>query len=70
MLHTLPAAVRDAFKLGVTTGLHGVVVGGAVMAALVFVFAWFIREVPLRGKSSSAVSRVSGGAPPGEKLSA
>jgi Carboxypeptidase regulatory-like domain len=48
-LHTLPAPVRDAFKLGVTGGLHGVVVGGAVLALAGFVVAWFIREVPLRG---------------------
>jgi EmrB/QacA subfamily drug resistance transporter len=48
-LHTLPAAVRDAFKIGVTSGLHGIVVGGAVLALAGFVVAWFIREVPLRG---------------------
>jgi EmrB/QacA subfamily drug resistance transporter len=54
MLHTLPAPVREAFKLGVTTGLHGVVVGGAVMAAAVFVFAWFVKEVPLRGSGPAA----------------
>jgi hypothetical protein len=48
-LHTLPAPVRDAFKIGVTSGLHGTVVGGAVLALAGFVVAWFIREVPLRG---------------------
>jgi EmrB/QacA subfamily drug resistance transporter len=48
-LHTLPATVRDAFKAGVTSGLHGTVVGGAVLAFAGFVVAWFIREVPLRG---------------------
>ncbi|HZE34297.1 MAG TPA: MFS transporter [Actinoallomurus sp.] len=48
-LHTLPAPVQGAFKLGVTNGLHGVVVGGAVLALAGFVVAWFIREVPLRG---------------------
>jgi EmrB/QacA subfamily drug resistance transporter len=50
-LHTLPAPVRDAFKLGVTSGLHGTVVGGAVLALAGFVVAWFIREVPLRGSA-------------------
>jgi EmrB/QacA subfamily drug resistance transporter len=50
-LHTLPAAVRDAFKAGVTSGLHGTVVGGAVLALAGFVVAWFIREVPLRGSA-------------------
>jgi hypothetical protein len=48
-LHTLPEPVRDAFKAGVTSGLHGTVVGGAVLAFAGFVVAWFIREVPLRG---------------------
>ncbi len=47
-LHTLPAPVREAFKLGVTNGLHGTVVGGAALAFAGFVVAWFIREVPLR----------------------
>jgi EmrB/QacA subfamily drug resistance transporter len=50
-LHTLPAAIRDAFKLGVTNGLHGTVLGGAVLAFAGFVVAWFIREVPLRGSA-------------------
>jgi EmrB/QacA subfamily drug resistance transporter len=50
-LHTLPAPVRDAFKLGVTNGLHGTVLGGAVLALAGFVVAWFIREVPLRGSA-------------------
>src|SRR3569833_2912935 len=50
-LHTLPAAVRDAFETGVTNGLHGTVIGGAVLALAGFVVAWFIREVPLRGSA-------------------
>jgi hypothetical protein len=41
--------VREAFKAAVTHGLHGVVIGSVVLAAITFVIAWFIREVPLRG---------------------
>src|SRR5262249_30885097 len=49
MLHTLPAPVREAFEAGVTSGLHGTVIGGAVVAFAAFIVAWFVREVPLRG---------------------
>ncbi|MCW2863608.1 MAG: drug resistance transporter, EmrB/QacA subfamily [Actinoallomurus sp.] len=49
MLQDLPVAVQDAFKAGITSGLHGTMIGGAVLAFLGFVIAWFIREVPLRG---------------------
>ncbi|RFU42837.1 DHA2 family efflux MFS transporter permease subunit [Actinomadura logoneensis] len=55
-LKTLPANVRDAFEAGVTSGLHGVAIGGAVLAALAFVAAWFIKEVPLRGSGPGAKS--------------
>jgi EmrB/QacA subfamily drug resistance transporter len=49
MLQHLPAPVQDAFKAGITSGLHGTMIGGAILAALGFVVAWFVREVPLRG---------------------
>jgi EmrB/QacA subfamily drug resistance transporter len=45
----LPAPVREVFQSGVVSGLHGVLIGGAVMAVLAFVVAWFIRAEPLRG---------------------
>ncbi|MEV4258342.1 MDR family MFS transporter [Spirillospora sp. NPDC049652] len=54
MLKTLPAPIRNAFEAGVTSGLHGVAIGGAVLAALAFVAAWFIKEVPLRGSGPAA----------------
>ncbi|MGI5232270.1 DHA2 family efflux MFS transporter permease subunit [Actinoallomurus sp. CA-142502] len=53
-LHKLPQMVRDAFELGVTNGVHGVVVGGAVLAFAGFLVAWLIREVPLRGSGPAA----------------
>jgi EmrB/QacA subfamily drug resistance transporter len=49
LLHRLPAQVREAFEAGVTSGLHGTLIGGAVLAALGFAVAWLVREVPLRG---------------------
>jgi hypothetical protein len=48
VLH-LPAPIREAFQSGVVSGLHGVLLGGAAMALLGFVVAWFIKAVPLRG---------------------
>lgn len=48
-LKKLSATVRDAFETAVTHGLHGVLIGGAVVSFIAFGIAWFIREVPLRG---------------------
>jgi EmrB/QacA subfamily drug resistance transporter len=45
----LPAPIRDALKVAVTHGVHNVFIGGAVVAFVAFLTAWFIREVPLRG---------------------
>jgi EmrB/QacA subfamily drug resistance transporter len=49
MLKRLPAGVRDAFMHAVTSGVNGVFIGAAGFAAVAFVVALFIREVPLRG---------------------
>jgi hypothetical protein len=50
LLHRLPAQVREAFEAGVTSGLHGTLIGGAILAAVGFGVAFLIREVPLRGR--------------------
>lgn len=55
-LHTLPVPVQDAFKAGITSGLHGTMIGGAVLAVLGFLFAFLVREVPLRSSRSAAES--------------
>jgi EmrB/QacA subfamily drug resistance transporter len=47
VLH-LPAPVREAFQSGVVSGLHGTLIGGAAMALVAFVVAWFVKAVPLR----------------------
>jgi EmrB/QacA subfamily drug resistance transporter len=57
MLRHLPAPVQDAFKAGITSGLHGTMIGGAILAALGFVVAWFVREVPLRGGPGTTSSQ-------------
>jgi Major Facilitator Superfamily len=49
ILSTLPEPVQEAFKAGVTSGLHGTMIGGAILAFLGFVVAFLVREVPLRG---------------------
>jgi EmrB/QacA subfamily drug resistance transporter len=56
LLQTLPAPVQDAFKTGVTSGLHGTMIGSAILAFLGFAVAWFIREVPLRSGREPAAS--------------
>ena len=48
-LFHLPAPLREAFQSGVVSGLHGALIGGAIMAALAFAVAWFIRAEKLRG---------------------
>ncbi|SCK20572.1 drug resistance transporter, EmrB/QacA subfamily [Streptomyces sp. SceaMP-e96] len=48
VLDGVAAPVRDAYRAAVTSGLHGVLIGAAVLAALGFAAAWFVREVPLR----------------------
>ena len=52
----LPSAARDAFRDGVVTGLHWVVLAAGVLAAVAFAVAWRVREVPLR-ESAPAETR-------------
>jgi EmrB/QacA subfamily drug resistance transporter len=59
VLRTLPGPLQEAFKAGITSGLHGTVIGGAVLAFLGFVVAWFVREVPLRSGRSPETSKES-----------
>jgi EmrB/QacA subfamily drug resistance transporter len=57
MLRHLPLPVQDAFKAGITSGLHGTMIGGAILAGLGFVVAWFVREVPLRSGRGTPASQ-------------
>jgi EmrB/QacA subfamily drug resistance transporter len=48
-LHSMPAAIQDLFKTAVTSGIQSVFFWAAIVAAVGFVLALFIRHVPLRG---------------------
>lgn len=54
VLRGLPEPVRDAFRAGVTGGLHGVMIGTAALCAVTFAVAWLIREAPLRRAPGAA----------------
>lgn len=53
LLRSLPAPVRDAVREAITSGLHGLLIGAAVLALIAFTASWLIREVPLRDGSPS-----------------
>jgi EmrB/QacA subfamily drug resistance transporter len=48
LLEHLSAPVREAYQAAVTSGLHAIFIGAAVVSVLAFVLSWLIREVPLR----------------------
>lgn len=50
----LPEPVREGLRAAVTDGVHGVLLGTAVLAALAFAVAWLVREVPLRSSTEAA----------------
>ncbi|MEU9114663.1 MDR family MFS transporter [Streptomyces sp. NPDC048483] len=54
VLRGLPEPVREAFRAGVTGGLHGIMIGTAALCAVTFAAAWLIREVPLRTAPGAA----------------
>ncbi|WP_079193625.1 MDR family MFS transporter [Streptomyces sp. CB02488] len=44
----MPDEIRNAVRTAVTEGLHGVLLGSALLGAVIFLAAWLMREVPLR----------------------
>ncbi|MEV0389458.1 MDR family MFS transporter [Nonomuraea sp. NPDC050643] len=54
LMPAMTGAVRDAVREAVSAGLQGVLAGSAVLAALAFAAAWFVREVPLRAEAPAA----------------
>ncbi|MEV5978088.1 MDR family MFS transporter [Streptomyces sp. NPDC052114] len=58
-LRDLSEPVRDAFRAGVTGGLHGVMAGTAALCALAFAAALLIREVPLRSRTGAPDPRAA-----------
>ncbi|KQX58998.1 MULTISPECIES: MDR family MFS transporter [unclassified Streptomyces] len=49
----LPEPVRENLRAAVTDGVHGVLLGTALLAALALAVARFVREVPLRGAADA-----------------
>ncbi|MEU3984547.1 MDR family MFS transporter [Streptomyces sp. NPDC026672] len=70
LLKDMPAGTRAAVEDAVSSGLHGVLVGAAVLSALAFGTAWFVRAAP--APASSAPGSGTGAAkdlaptPPGD----
>ncbi|MFI6793088.1 MDR family MFS transporter [Nonomuraea sp. NPDC050383] len=54
LLPGLPARTADAVREAVTSGLHGILIGAAVLALIAFAASWLIREVPLRDHTPSS----------------
>ncbi|MEU7838431.1 MDR family MFS transporter [Nonomuraea sp. NPDC049129] len=48
LLPDLPAAAGEAVREAVTSGLHGLLIGAAVLALIAFAASWLVRETPLR----------------------
>jgi EmrB/QacA subfamily drug resistance transporter len=53
-VQALPAAVRHDVYFAVTHAVQGVFLWAVPSAVLAFVLAWFIKEVPLRGRAAPA----------------
>ena len=51
---SLPAAVKHDVFFAITHAIQGVFIWALPAAALIFVLAWFIKEVPLRGRAPAA----------------
>jgi hypothetical protein len=51
-VRSLPAAVQHDVYYAITQAIHGVFLWAIPAAALAFVLAWFIKEVPLRGRTA------------------
>ena len=48
---SLPAAVKHDVFFAITHAIQGVFIWAVPAAAIIFVLAWFIKEVPLRGRA-------------------
>jgi EmrB/QacA subfamily drug resistance transporter len=53
-INSLPAAVRDVAFVAVSRGVDAVFIWAVPASALVFVLAWLVREIPLRGRAEPA----------------
>lgn len=64
LLKDMPTAMRDAVREAVSSGLHGVLVGAAVLSAIAFGTAWFVRAVA--APIPAAAGKDSARTPPGD----
>jgi EmrB/QacA subfamily drug resistance transporter len=62
-INQLPAVIRHAAYIGISHGLDGVFIWAVPTAALVFVLALLVKEIPLRGRSESPSEPVTTGEP-------
>ena len=53
-VNTLPAAIRDDVFLAIAHAVEHVFIWALPSAVIIFVLAWFIKEVPLRGRAPAA----------------
>ncbi|MFE9737011.1 MFS transporter [Streptomyces sp. NPDC006477] len=60
----LPEPVREGLGAAVTSGVHGVMLGTALLAALAFAVAWLVRDVPLRPGTASVTEAAPASADP------
>ncbi|MET9308979.1 MDR family MFS transporter [Streptomyces cellulosae] len=59
-LADMPREVRDAVGQAVSSGLHGVVTGAALLAVCAFATAWFIRAAPAARPSETPAAAEKG----------
>jgi EmrB/QacA subfamily drug resistance transporter len=65
-LHRFPQPMREAAQAAVSSGVHAMAIGGAILGAIAFALAWFVREVPLRDRDPSETTEpVAASAPAG-----
>jgi hypothetical protein len=53
-INSLPAAVRDAAFIAISHAVDAVFIWAVPASALVFVLAWAVKEIPLRGREEPA----------------
>ena len=53
-VNSLPALVRHDVFFAISHAIQHVFIWAAPSAVLIFVLAWFIKEVPLRGRAPAA----------------
>ena len=53
-VNTLPAAIREDVFLAIAHAVEHVFIWALPSAVIIFVLAWFIKEVPLRGRAPAA----------------